>query len=139
MRFPPKYTTCAKGLYYHIPLPSFLYVWLFNSQDLISNSPYCLPNDSHYVSLENFGIGSISNPTIDISLHSHHLSEWCCIEIVERNYVLVTCGSKGVNWWWRVLFRKRSYFKEVNDDNLRSLILKHLNNQTTFFGSWFVN
>ena len=24
-----------------------------NSQDLISNSPYCLPNDSHYVSLEN--------------------------------------------------------------------------------------
>ena len=53
MRFHPKYTTCAKGLYYHIPLPSFLYVWPFNSQDLISNSPYCLPNDSHYVSLEN--------------------------------------------------------------------------------------
>ena len=25
----------------------------FNSKDLISNSPYCLPNDSHYVSLEN--------------------------------------------------------------------------------------
>ena len=25
----------------------------FNSQDLISNFPYCLPNDSHYVSLEN--------------------------------------------------------------------------------------
>ena len=24
-----------------------------NSQDLVSNSPYCLPNDSHYVSLEN--------------------------------------------------------------------------------------
>ena len=24
-----------------------------NSQDLISNSPYCLPNDSHYVNLEN--------------------------------------------------------------------------------------
>ena len=53
LRFHPKYTTCAKGLYYHIPLPSFLYVWPFNSQDLISNSPYCLPNDSHYVSLEN--------------------------------------------------------------------------------------
>ena len=25
----------------------------FNSQDLICNFPYCLPNDSHYVSLEN--------------------------------------------------------------------------------------
>ena len=25
----------------------------FNNQDLISNSPYCLPNVSHYVSLEN--------------------------------------------------------------------------------------
>ena len=24
-----------------------------NSQDLISNSPYCLPNDSYYVNLEN--------------------------------------------------------------------------------------
>ena len=26
---------------------------ILNSQDLVSNSPYCLPNDSHYVSLEN--------------------------------------------------------------------------------------
>ena len=26
---------------------------LFNSYDLISNSPYCLPYDSHYASLEN--------------------------------------------------------------------------------------
>ena len=25
----------------------------FNSPDLISNSPNCLPNDSHYLSLEN--------------------------------------------------------------------------------------
>ena len=25
----------------------------FNSQDLIGDSPYCLPNDFHYVSLEN--------------------------------------------------------------------------------------
>ena len=25
----------------------------FNSQDLISSSLYCLPNESHYVSLEN--------------------------------------------------------------------------------------
>ena len=25
----------------------------FNSQDLISNSPYCPPNDSHYVIVEN--------------------------------------------------------------------------------------
>ena len=28
-------------------------IQLLNSQDLISNSPYCLPNDSHYESLEN--------------------------------------------------------------------------------------
>ena len=27
--------------------------WPFNSQDFIGNSPYCLPKDSHYVSLEN--------------------------------------------------------------------------------------
>ena len=26
---------------------------LFTTQDLISNFPYCLPNDSHNVSLEN--------------------------------------------------------------------------------------
>ena len=31
----------------------------FNSQDLISNSPFCLPSDSHYVSLENLVSGQL--------------------------------------------------------------------------------
>ena len=34
----------------HLPSPDPT----FNSRDLISNSPYSLPNDSHYVSLESF-------------------------------------------------------------------------------------
>ena len=46
----------------------------FDSQDLISNSPYCLPNNSFDVSSEKLGIGSAINPLIDIFLHSHHLS-----------------------------------------------------------------
>ena len=41
-----------------------------NSQDLIGNSPNCLPNDSHYVSLENL----VSDQLIDIFLYSYHLS-----------------------------------------------------------------
>ena len=30
-----------------------------NSQDFISNSPYCQPNDSHYESLENLVSGQL--------------------------------------------------------------------------------
>ena len=30
-----------------------------NSQDLIGNSPYCLPNDSHHVGLENLVSGQL--------------------------------------------------------------------------------
>ena len=30
-----------------------------NFQDLISNSPYCQPNDSHYESLENLVSGQL--------------------------------------------------------------------------------
>ena len=46
----------------------------FDSQDLISNSPYCLPNNSFDVSSEKLGIGSAINPLIDIFLYSYHLS-----------------------------------------------------------------
>ena len=35
----------------------------FHSQDLISNSPHCLPYSSYDVTVENFGIGSIDNPS----------------------------------------------------------------------------
>ena len=50
---------------------------------LTPNSPYSLPNDSHYVGLDNsvpdqlvisFGTRSISNLILDIFLYSHHLS-----------------------------------------------------------------
>ena len=33
---------------------------------------------------------------INILLYSHHLPAWYCINIVRRNYVLVTCGSERV-------------------------------------------
>ena len=67
----------------------------FDSQDLISNSPYCLPNNSFDVSSEKLDIGSTYNPLIDIFLYSHHFSAWYCTDIVERNSVLVTYGVKG--------------------------------------------
>ena len=39
----------------------------FYSQDLISNSPYCLPYSSYYVGLENLVLAiSTNNPLIDI-------------------------------------------------------------------------
>ena len=63
----------------------------FNSQDLISNSCYCLSYSSCGVG--EFGIGSTYNLLIDIFLHSHHLSAWYYIDIVRRNSVLVTHGS----------------------------------------------
>ena len=66
----------------------------FNSQNLTSNSPYCLPYSSCDVSHKGeIGIGSTYNPPVDIFLYSHHLSAWYCIDIVRRNSVLVTHGS----------------------------------------------
>ena len=43
------------------------------SQDLISNSPYCLPNDSHFVSLENL------------------VSDQLAILLVTFFFILITC------------------------------------------------
>ena len=40
-----------------------------------------------------FGIGSTYNLLTDIFLYSHYLSPWYCIDIVRRDYVLVTHGS----------------------------------------------
>ena len=39
-----------------------------------------------------FGTGSNNIPLIDIFLYSHHLSSWCCIDIVRRNSVLLNQG-----------------------------------------------
>ena len=63
----------------------------FDSQDLISNSPYCLPNNSFYVSSEKLGLDQL----YDIFLHSHPLSARYCTDIVRRNSFLVTYGVKG--------------------------------------------
>ena len=65
----------------------------FNSQDLISNSPYCLPNDSHYVSLENVVLNQFVIPWLIFFFNSHHFSAQYCIDLVRRNSVLVTHGS----------------------------------------------
>ena len=40
------------------------------SQDLITNSTYCLPNDSHYVSLENLVSDQLVIPKLIFSLFS---------------------------------------------------------------------
>ena len=52
----PELSTCPIG--HSGPYKGFTYLLVckgltFNSQGLISNSPYYLPNNSHYVSLEN--------------------------------------------------------------------------------------
>ena len=44
-----------------------------------------------------FVIGSTTNPIIDISPYSHHLSAWYCMNIVWTSSVLVTHGSWRVN------------------------------------------
>ena len=50
--------------------------------DLISNSPYCLPYSSCDVSLENLVLDQTNNSLMKIFLYSHHLSAWYCIDIV---------------------------------------------------------
>ena len=39
-----------------------------------------------------FGLGSTYTPLLNILLYSHHLSAWYCIDVVKRNYVLVSYG-----------------------------------------------
>ena len=43
-----------------------------------------------------FGIGSTNNLQIDVFLCSHHLSSRYCIDIVRRNSLLATHGSKMI-------------------------------------------
>ena len=51
-----------------------LNVSVLNFQELISNSPYCLPNDSHKVSLENLVTDQLVIPLFIFLLNSYHLS-----------------------------------------------------------------
>ena len=51
-----------------------VHIELFNTQDLISNSPYCLPYTSCDVSLENLVLDQLIIPLTNIFLYSHNLS-----------------------------------------------------------------
>ena len=51
-----------------------VHIELFNTQDLISNSPYCLPYTSCDVSLENLVLDQLIIPLINIFIYSHNLS-----------------------------------------------------------------
>ena len=51
-----------------------VHIELFNTQDLISNSPYCLPYTSCDVSLENLVLDQLIIPLIKIFLYSHNFS-----------------------------------------------------------------
>ena len=46
-----------------------------------------------------FGIGSTNNTSIDSFLYSHHLSVWCCIDIVQEILFGSIMGVWGLTWW----------------------------------------
>ena len=58
---------------------------------------------------------------IDILLYSHHLPAWYCINIVRRNYVLVTCGSERVDCYHSIIinlannlfFNGKAFFRSI--------------------------
>ena len=60
------------------------------SQDLISDSPHCLPYNSYDVSSENFVLDQLKIPLLAIFLSSSHLSAWYYMDTTKRNSVLVT-------------------------------------------------
>ena len=62
-----------------------------HSQDLNSNSPVC--HKILIMLVWRICYASTNNPLIDIFFYFHHLSPWCCIDIVMRNSVLVTLES----------------------------------------------
>ena len=65
----------------------------YHAQDLIFNSSFCLPYHSYDATSENWVMDLLENSWTYISLYSHHLSDWYCIDIVRRNSVLVTHGG----------------------------------------------
>ena len=46
---------------------------------------------------QEFGVESNDYLLVDVFLYSHHLFAFYCMDIVRRNYVLVTRGSGRVN------------------------------------------
>ena len=63
---------------------------------LVLNSPYCLSYNSCDVISENLVLDQLIISKIDIFLYSHHLSSKHCIDIVRRNSLLATHGSKMI-------------------------------------------
>ena len=61
--------------------------WLFLSQDLISNSPYCLPYNIYDLSLENLVLDQLRIGTFFKNFFI------CVLDIGRENSVLVTLGS----------------------------------------------
>ena len=83
----------------------------FNSQDLISNSPYSLPYSSMWCLFGEFGIGSTYIPLIYIFLHSHLLSAWYCMDIVGEILSWSLREVKGLTKYWKVMFLCRTVTK----------------------------
>ena len=53
------------------------YCLLFHSQDLISNSPFCLLHNSYDVSVKNVIFDQLIMPlVIYVFIYAHHLSAW---------------------------------------------------------------
>ena len=66
---------------------------LFYSQDLSSNSPYCLLYNSHDVSSEIWYWINPQSPDRDF-LCTHFFYAWYCIDILKKKSVLVIHGSE---------------------------------------------
>ena len=62
----------------------------------MSNSPCCLLYSPCDVSLEDLVLDPLLFPLLIFFRYSHHLSAWYCIDIVGRNFVVVTHASEGL-------------------------------------------
>ena len=68
----------------------------FNSQYLISNSPYDLSYSSCDISMENLVLDQPIIHNWYFFLYSHHLSAWHCINIIRRILSWSLMGVKGL-------------------------------------------
>ena len=64
----------------------------FNTQDLISSSPYCLPFNPYYVSSENLVLDQLI--IFNFFSYSYQLSAWYCLNSVRKIKSLM--GEKGL-------------------------------------------
>ena len=74
---------------------------LFNSQDLISNSPYCLPNSSCDVSLENLVLDQLIIPYLIFF------------------FILITCLLDNLYWYCKEKFRL-GHSRELEGNNKKT-------------------